>query len=697
MPSQEDIALLSALRHRLLPELFSGKQGRPVRVWVPRCSSGERAYWMAMVLTEYVELHGLGNDIQIFATDVDPAALSLARDGTYSASIAESMPEGYVARYFQSTDAGLQVSRRVRDCVLFSLHDVFSDPPFSKLDLIVATSLFHGLAEDVAGELTQVLHFASFPKGRLLIEPELMPRCLVALFSAANEASGLLRARTDRLPVLPASRRQPYRRRFSHDNGLPPNDSDELAAIAQAAERMLLSSYTPACIVLDEHGNVLYSLGKAGRYLHPPAGLPSTKIAEMIRPELSRLAARVLEGPASDGAPRVLTEEVELDGVPTQVSAILRNLVEFNGSRRLRALVFNEVLLQRPILVNSRQDEVVTRLRADLISSQNELQSIREEFRCSGEELQVSNEELVSLNEELQVANEELEAARDELQSVNEEVETVNGELKANIAELQRANDHSRNLFEITRLAVLFLDARLRIVNFTPAIQDLFSLIQSDRGRPLTDIAQRFQYDDLSGDALEVMRARSPKEAQVRSLSKRWYVLRILPYVSEQGELDGVLLTFNDVTAVKLAELEVTRSSAALAAELQRLRALVESAPVGIVLHDGESGTVRLNQRATELLGLKHGARLEAEPPLPFCWPAEAVPTAAHADLRRVTMAGETVDGVEIAVPGDNGEPHRLLINAAPLGSGSEGPYSTVTCLLDVTDERRARRAVRER
>jgi two-component system CheB/CheR fusion protein len=362
---------------------------------------------------------------------------------------------------------------------------------------------------------------------------------------------------------------------------------------------VLLENYAPACVVTTESGDITYFSPRTGRYLEPPAGVPSVNVLEMARKGL-RLDIRTALHKAVHSRVTVVHENVgfELEGQTHRVSIAVRPLVELGDDPGLYMIVFQDVAAGEwhaevaDAGALAADDPLVRRLEAELRSTRDHLQATMEELESSNEELVSSNEELLSMNEELQSANEELQTSKEELQSVNEELETVNSELKKKVEELDRANSDLQNLFQSTRIATLFVDREMRLKKFTPAAVDLFRLIDGDLGRPIADITPRFPGLELVQDIREVLRTLAGRERQVQGEADAWFLLRVLPYRTLDDVIDGVVLTFLDITQLKRTE-----------EERGKLAAIVESSGDAILGKTLDGVITSWNEGAERLYG----------------------------------------------------------------------------------------------
>ena len=574
-----DPEVFDLLAVRVIPRLFEGKDSDGfVRVWVPGCATGEEAYSIAMLLHEHMDTLEAPPQVQVFATDIDAQAIETARQALYPETIAGQIPPGRLERFFVKHGNMVQVSRDIRDMCLFSLHNLIADPPFSRLDLVSCRNLLIYLESDLQKKVIALFHYALRPGGILLLGPSEMVTS--ELFRTIDKKHRLFQSRdtvtrppfsfplSERGRLLTRAAEEPQRR-------TAPRQQE----VARTFEMVLLDNYAPACVVVNEGGDIVYFSPRTGRYLESPPGTPTVNVVDMARKGL-RLDVRTALHKAVSSRVAVVHENVafEQDGQAQRVNVVVRPLPELGEDPGLFMVVFQDVLSgegEGELEPNAilPDDPMVRRLEAELRSTKDHLQATLEELESSNEELVSSNEELLSMNEELQSANEELQTSKEELQSVNEELETVNSELKKKLEELDRVNSDLQNLLQSTRIATVFVDRELRIKKFTPAAVEVFRLIDGDIGRPIADIAPRFSGGDLVDDIREVLRTLAARERQVRvEHGPSWYLLRILPYRTVDDVIDGVVLTLIDITALKQAE-----------EDRAKLAAIVESSQDGII------------------------------------------------------------------------------------------------------------------
>jgi two-component system CheB/CheR fusion protein len=589
-----DAEAFRALETQVVPKLFEGKgAGDEVRVWVAGCATGEEAYSIAILLREHMDIVATPPKVQVFATDIDETAMTVARTARYPAMLVNEVSPERLKRFFVEDGASYRATKDLREMCIFSNHSVIRDPPFSRLDMISCRNLLIYLKPELQGQVFPLFHYALRPGGYLFLGLSENIARYTDLFLPLDKANRVFRRRDlVARPPMPFRHFLPHTGRIGTSSvvgdGQGLNRSDLLRKVANT----VVEQFAPAYVIVDESGQALYFSAGTGKYLQAAAGPPNRDIIAMARPGL-RPDLRALLHQAQQAGRRVIRSgiAVRVNGGVQTISLAVEPVKE--DSETAYGIVFidrgpietehESANLESP----ESEDIAVRQIERELNETKERLQSTIEELETANEEFRSSNEELLSVNEELQSANEELETSKEELQSVNEELQTVNNELRRKIDELDRANSDLTNLFQSTQIATVFLDRDLVIRNFTPAVTKLFSLIPGDRGRPLTDIASRIDYPELESDIKTVL-AGEVIERPVRLASgEGHYLARILPYRTE-SEIDGVLLTFVDVSKIIAAEEQQKVLTAELSHRVKNTLAVVSSIAER-TLPDGEA------------------------------------------------------------------------------------------------------------
>lgn len=579
------------LQRDIIPKLLEHKGADDhVRIWVPGCATGEEAYSIAILLRERLSEGDAVPKVQIFATDIDDHALAIARAGLYPDTIGRDVSPERLEQFFVREGPDYRVAKEIREMCIFSVHNVIKDAPFSKLDLISCRNLLIYLDSSLQDRVLLLFHFALRQRGYLFLGPSENITQHPKLFSKIDGKHRLFKAReAEARPfvefplttsihrgVLEAERPQ---------GALLPTLKDTVGRRAQR----IVDAYAPACFVVDDHYEILHFSGRTGRYLQPSPGAASlnlfTIVDSALRPDL-----RTIVHQAITSGQRVIRENVSLavDGGFQSLNLIAEPLAAGDGDAKFCIIVLQEVGTPKQLgpsgveaASDTQKDEIIRHLEAELIATRERLQTTIEELETSNEEMKSSNEEFQSVNEELQSANEELETSKEELQSVNEELETVNAELTSKIESLDRAISDRKNLLESTQIATLFLDSKLRVRAFTPAITEIFHLIDSDTGRPITDIVSRLAYESLPRDVSRVLRTLTRLEQEVAlSDGAASYIMRILPYRTVEDVISGVVITFIDITERKRNEESLARLAAIIAHSQE---AIIGTSPDGTI------------------------------------------------------------------------------------------------------------------
>ena len=554
------------LRESVIPALLAGRPaGHALRAWVPGCSTGEEAYSLAMVFKEAMEDMKPPKKftLNIFATDLDKDAIDKARQGVYPANIAADVSPERLRRFFAKVEDGYRVGTKIREMVVFAPQSLILDPPFTKLDMLSCRNLLIYLVPEMQKKLMPLFHYSLSPGGILLLGSAETVGSFTDLFSSLGGKTRLYRR------IEPATPAEPIEFPPSFASALPAGTDvrPEMKAtpgLQSLADQLVLEHYSLPAVLVNDKGDILYVSGRTGQYLEPAAGKANWNIFVMaragLRHELTNAFEKALR---QEGVVDVRGLKIETNGGKQFVNITVQRLEKPERLRGLVMIVFADVAapLKTEVPERSRKGPGRNARLMELEQKHRqvcmELQTTREEMQTSQEELRSTNEEMQSTNEELQSSNEELTTSKEEMQSLNEELQTVNTELQAKVDELSRSNNDMKNLLNSTDIATLFLDNELKVRRFTTQATKIIKLIPGDVGRPITDLASDLLYPELTVDAGEVLRKLNFAERPINSRDGRWFTVRIMPYRTLDDRIDGVVITFADITTAKTLEAQL--------------------------------------------------------------------------------------------------------------------------------------------
>ena len=672
-----DPEAFAAFQDQIILKLWEDRSADdPIRVWVPGCATGEEAYSIAILLREAIAHREIAARVQIFGTDLDENAVIIARHGRYRKTLSGVSPER-LEQWFIEEDENYSLRKEIREMCVFSVHNLVKDPPFAKLDLISCRNVMIYLNGGLQDRVARIFHFALRPGGYLFLGTSESLSRQGGLFTILEKKHRLFQRRDDVAPALPAF--APSGRATSPGQTSP---SDARAGVVRADRidqhaRRVLERYSPAYMVIDKQHQILQFSGQTGRYVEPAAGAASLNLFKMLKRELQEPAHTSVQQALATGRPVVQEGLVAaIDGNNRIIDLIVAPIPE-EAAAGLHAVAFQD---RGPIGSGEASAEPantsVQALERELDAARAQLMATQDEVGSANEELKSSNEEYQSVNEELQSANEELETSKEELTSINEELQTINSELDGKNDALSRANNDLRNLLDSTQIATLFLDNNLRIKAFTPPMAEIFSVRDGDRGRPITEIVGRLRYDDLEADVKKVLRTLSVIEREVTSVEGGVnYLMRVRPYRTVEDVIDGVVLTFIDISDRKRHEEERARLAAIVESSQD---AIIGTALGGTITSWNPSAEVLFGFTADKAVGknvaiVTPEGKIDEVPPL----------------LEKVRR-GERVEHYEIERQAKNGTTVQVSLSISPVKSESGGVIGAAMIARDISERRRA-------
>jgi two-component system CheB/CheR fusion protein len=561
-----DPELWKNIKDEVLPALLARRTaGTRLRAWVVGCSTGEEAYSLAMVFREVAALQSAPEawTLQIFATDLSADAIAVARSGHFSAKIADDLAPERLSRFFTAEGGRFLIAKEIRDMVLFAQHDVIFDPPFTRLDILSCRNLMIYFNAALQQRLLPLFHYALRPGGVLVLGGAETVGQSSSLFVPLAFKSRIYQRGDGAAGAgyvdFPVNRGPSWRAAAQESSVSQP--ASRLPILQSLADTVLLQEFSPPAVLVNEKGDVLYISGRTGKYLEPAAGKANWNIHVMARPAIRTQLAAALRQALQE------KKTVELHGLRLEedtnstLNVTIRILQEPQALQGMLMIVFREAAVAPAGTTRRRRaaGAVEPTISDELVHAREEVRALRQEMRASQEELQSANEELQSINEELQSANEELTTSKEESQSMNEELQTVNAELQSKLDDLALAQSDMQNLLNSTEIATLFLDNALNVRRFTEHITRIIHLREGDIGRPLSELASTLVYPQLYADAKEVLRTLTFTEKQIATTDAHWLTVRIMPYRTAANVINGVVITFIDITASKRLELRLSQ------------------------------------------------------------------------------------------------------------------------------------------
>jgi len=550
--------------------------GQTLRAWVPGCSTGEEAYSLAILFKEALDetKKVRNNSLQIFATDLDQDAIEKARAGVFSANIAADVSSRRLNNYFIKENNHFRIRKEIREMVIFAPQNVIMDPPFTRLDILSCRNLLIYLTQELQKKLLPLFHYSLNSGGVLLLGSAETVGGYTDLFSQIN---GKLKLYKNKEKLLHASRVE-FPSSFvasSKTELVKPKMTTESGNLQSQTEQIILRNYSPAAVLVNDQGDILYTSARTGKYLEPAVGKANMNIFAMAREGLqSELTMAFHKAVRQQTDVIIRNLKIGTNGGTQVVKLIVQPILKPETMQGMALIVFSDdkehqesrtlnginTLPANAVLADESQKSVQWQqeeLKNEVQRLQEKLHSTNEEMQSSHEELKSANEELQSTNEELQSTNEELTTSKEEMQSLNEELQTVNAELQSKVDDLSRVNNDMTNLLNSTDIATVFLDSQLNVRRYTDSAVSIIKLIPGDLGRPLSDLVTELDYPDLPEDSREVLRTLVFSEKQVATKNGHWFRVRIMPYRTIENLIDGLVITFTDISVLKKLEEEL--------------------------------------------------------------------------------------------------------------------------------------------
>jgi len=675
-----DPEAFDVLEKKIIPAILGHKEtGDNLRVWVPGCATGEEAYSFAVLILEAMEKMKKEVNVQIFATDIDAEALDFARAGIYPESIAADVSVKLLKRYFTKIDKTYAVKKQVREMVVFAVQNLIKDPPFSRLDLVSCRNVLIYMNTVLQKKVLPLFHYTLLTDGILFLGTSESIGEFADSFATVSAKWKIFRRKGVALRRAVEYHTPPFYETATELDKIAVKKTGPEINIKSLAENLILKDYAPACVLLNDKFEILYFQGKTDRYLSAPAGEPTFNVLKMVREELrfklSNLLHKAVKQKKTAAAEAL---QINHGGKVRYIDLIVRPLPGHVAPPGMMLVVFEDRDLpetfkqktgKKTADAPSDVDPRMAALEQEINSTKEYLQSTIEELETSNEELKSTNEELQSTNEELQSTNEEMETSREELQSTNEELETVNSELQSKVEELSRANNDLNNLLASTDIGTIFLDSGLKISRFTPSAARIFNLIQTDLGRLISDITTKTDYKDISKDAAGVLADLTTKEKDIMSEDGRYYRMRIMPYRTLDNVIDGIVITFVDITLIRKSE------------EVRRLATVLKDSNDAITVQEMDGTITAWNRGAEKMYGYTETEALRMNI-------TQLVPTDLRQDalqLLKDIKSGKAIESFKTRRLGKNGQTLDVWLTITKLVDDAGDVTAVATTERDIT------------
>jgi len=674
----------------VIPSLFKSKnKDESVRLWSVGCSTGEEAYSLAILLREHMDKYGQNHEIKIFATDLDKESIEYGSMGFYTESIVADVSAERLKKFFIKKDKGYQIKESIRKMVIFATHNIIKDPPFSKIDLISCRNMLIYLKPVMQKKVLSLFHFSLNKKGYLFLGSSESLGDLSKSFTIINSKWKIYGYKESYsndilgdmlLPVLNSGKTIHTIPDSPEKTGSNNND------IAEGIYQTILEEFIPPSVIVDENFEIVHIYKDVNKYIKLPAGKVTFDILSLVRKELSTTVSIAVHKALKENKEVVYNDfKLKDEGEINHLNIKVKPLKEKIKSKRLVFIFFEE--LEKEKVSESNQNEEV--IEYDTIQQirdlELELKYTKENLQATIEELGTSNEELQATNEELISSNEELQSTNEELQSVNEELYTVNSEYQNKIDVLTQLNNDINNLLKNTNIGTVFLDRNLLIRKFTPAVTSAINILEMDIGRPIHHISHNTSYENFIEDIENVLRNLVPREVEVQGKKNNWFLMRILPYRTLENAIDGVVITFFDITERKIFEEEIERKS-------KLLISVLDNSPIASTILDKTGKITYANRLAEKVLGIGKQEiisrvanastwRITDEFGNPF--PDEKLP------FFLVKKTGKPVFDIIHNIEWPNGTVKTLSINGSPIFDEKKNVDGVVCTLEDITEKRK--------
>ena len=567
-----DSAVWKMFSETVIPDLITQMpDGHVLRAWVPGCSTGEEAYSLAIVFKEAMEKVKMHKNLtlQIFATDLDHDAIEIARKGIFNKNIVADVSPERINRFFSAEGETYRVNTVIREMVVFAPQNVIKDPPFTKLEILSCRNMLIYMEPELQKKLVTLFNYSLNAGGIMLLGT-------AETIGVFNEGFKVLDSKLkifQRTATFLSPELIDFPSSFHHANAIRTEkklSEKKFENIQTLADQILLQRFAPASVLVNDKGDIIYITGHTGKYLEPAAGKANWNIYAMAREGLRHELPGAFRKAVQNFDPVILRKIIiQTNGISHFVDVTIQRIDSNDKLMGTIMMVFSDLPVIEDARLNTKTGKRVSaeklkQIESELQRAYEEIQTTREEMQTSQEELKSTNEELQSTNEELQSTNEELTTSKEEMQSMNEEMQTVNMELQSKVSDFERVNDDMKNLLNSTEIATLFLDKELNIRRFTDPVTNIFKVRKADIGRPFTDLVTDLQYPEIDHHARQVIKTLTSFQTSISTSGGSWFTVRIMPYRTLDDRIDGLVMTFTDITISKKLEIELKEANEAL-------------------------------------------------------------------------------------------------------------------------------------
>ncbi len=601
-----DTEAFAILKERVIPDILETKErNEEIRVWCTGCCTGEEAYSIAILFQELMEERGEYYDVKVFATDIDKESLEYAGAGVYPESITADVSPERLARYFIRTEEGFQIAENIRKMTIFAYQNITEDPPFSRMDMISCRNLLIYLGNEVQQKILTTFEFSLVENGFLLLGSSESVGDHFPEFSIVSTKWKIYRYKggektpliSNIMPILGKTSRSRIK-----EPGLQPGNIDQKQknnVFFYEAYMSVINNYIPPGIIVNQNNELVHVIKNASRYIKIPEGKITYDVLSMVPGDISvSLGVAIHKSIKSNSDVVYKGFEIENENGKDLINIVVKPITQADVEAKYAAVFFEEGIVPHEsdeheiemIHTSNYSDQRIKDLEEELTFTRENLKSTIEELEASNEELQATNEELIASNEELQSTNEEL-------QSVNEELYTVNNEHQKKIEELIQLNNDVFNLLNNTDLGTIFLNNELKIRKYTESITKIINVMEYDIGRPIYHISFNIEFDEMFSKIEEVLNTLETFNTEVKDKDDNWYLLRIMPYRTVENAVEGVVITFYDISERIKIEQELSREKALL-------KRILENSPIGKTMVDKSGNVTFANARAKDILGI---------------------------------------------------------------------------------------------